>query len=371
MKRHCLYQILEYVFAQSSRKSTRKLLHYSLLLYSSKVHVWCTFENKNDKIRNISQFSRCQKFEFATSFRKLFEFAIFFVKFVFENVFVSLTWFCMLLESHRNDLKNHYDRDLRIQQIRIERLQKSLQSRHQTDDCFHLKSTIASIFFSMIFLIVWTSHSFCKIFAAKTTIDNDVSLIAFVEISMILWSEISCELFRFERWFSCERFNQIKLLRNECFQKHCKNTFRRRLKTWLFRQLLCFFMRNSDNSLAWNQKIKSIETFVLVTCTASKNRMFRSHLHVFRIRKDEKAFLLSRLHVVKKNETEKSILRFMKCMIILIEYIITYKFKLFVRNLLCKRISETKQNDVFNSLLQRRVTIIFCFKRNLLHVAIM
>ena len=41
------------------------------------------------------------------SLRRLFECAIIFMKFVFENVFVSLIWFCVLLESYRNDLKSH------------------------------------------------------------------------------------------------------------------------------------------------------------------------------------------------------------------------------------------------------------------------
>ena len=66
MKRYCLYQILEYVFAQSSRRSTRELLHLFNIIVFNEHHVWCATINRNE-IVNIARHSLLE-FEFATFF---------------------------------------------------------------------------------------------------------------------------------------------------------------------------------------------------------------------------------------------------------------------------------------------------------------
>ena len=134
-----------------------------------------------------------------------------------------------LLESHRNDLKNHYDRDFRIWQIRIDR--NVCKNRRKTSNWRLLLNFLFQKFFSFV---------------------------VFAEISMILWSEFFVNLLRcFEHRFSRERFNRIELLQNRCFQKHFMNTFCRRWKAWSFFDN-CFFMKyclcfniKSRNQIYW------------------------------------------------------------------------------------------------------------------------
>ena len=87
---------------------------------------------KNEIIR-IRSFSRCQKFDFAISLRKSFEHEI--LLFVWFEAHSS-TSYLLLVWSHRDDLKNHYRRDFRIWQIRIDRNVCKNRRKHIALRCF-------------------------------------------------------------------------------------------------------------------------------------------------------------------------------------------------------------------------------------------
>ena len=148
--RHINY-VFEYIFAQSFRRSIRKSLHYSILMsfiywWSRLMHIFEQKRNhsntksfsieifsknvifKKNEIIRTRNFSRCQKFEFAISFwfeihsnTKLFSLLKSRIRnfFLIWNLFEHEIFACRLnyrifIWSHRNDLKNHYNRDFRI-----------------------------------------------------------------------------------------------------------------------------------------------------------------------------------------------------------------------------------------------------------------
>ena len=75
-------------------------------------HVWCTTESRNEIIRTRS-LSHCQKSEFATPLLTWSSSE--------HELLASRLDFCIPAWPHRNDLEDHYSRDLRIWQTRVDR----------------------------------------------------------------------------------------------------------------------------------------------------------------------------------------------------------------------------------------------------------
>ena len=216
------------------------------------------------------------------------------------------------------NLKNHYNRDFRIWQIRIDRTFAKIVAiitsnwrlfSSQTDNYFRFFlndffDRLNKSFVLQNFRCRNDNRWRCCVYRVCWNFDDNV----IANFSWTRWIVEIILLIDSRRRFSYERFSRIELFQNKCFQKHFKCTFRRRLEIWLFRQL--FY----DSRSVWFS----------------------------------------------------------------IEYIITYNFKRFVKNLLCKQISETKTKRCIQRFIIRFNIIsclyfvvywnLFCVMRCSLHV---
>ena len=88
-------------------------------------HVWCTTESRNEIIRTRS-LSHCQESEFATPLLTWSS--------PEHGLLASRLGFCIPAWPYRNDLEDHYSRDLRIWQTRVDRV-VCRDRRKYKDDC--------------------------------------------------------------------------------------------------------------------------------------------------------------------------------------------------------------------------------------------
>ena len=112
-------------------------------------------------------------------------------------------------------------------------------------------------------IILFLSNRLNKLFALQNfCCRNDnrwrCCVIVFVEISIITWSKVFCELLLIsKRRHSRERFSRIELLQNTCFQKSVSSM----IENLIVSTFILFFVWNFVNSLTWNQEIKFIKIF--------------------------------------------------------------------------------------------------------------
>ena len=190
----------------------------------SLIEVFCASYNFSLKItRRIHNFlfdlkltrTRDTCFSFVEVFRKIYNF--FLMKIIRRIHNLSVDWTsAFLLQSHRNDLKNHYDRDFRIWQTRIDRVVCR-------DRCTYAVSLSVTPFY----------------------IESSV---VFAEISMycdqsFLWICHIAEIILTRNKIYCFVLN-VDLHANDLVESNCcrinalRSALRRHLKAWLFWHLL-------------------------------------------------------------------------------------------------------------------------------------
>ena len=235
-------------------------------------------------------------------------------------------------------MKNHYSRDFRIWQTRIDR--NVCKNRRKTSDWRLLLNFFSQWFFSIESCLLRFRWYYNQNFLWTCRIVNVI----------FARNKIYC-------FVLSDDFHANDLVESNCCKIDVfKNTFRRRLKNWL--SFDNCFSWNTACALAWNQEIKSIDVFCeLVTLYNLKNFENIFWCNSFRIairfvasahssRKRRNYFCFRVCTFWKKTSMNDNSWNVW----FLSEYIITYKFRRFVKNLSCKRISETKSEMMYSTI---------------------
>ena len=155
-------------------------------------------------------------------------------------------------------------------------------------------------------------------------------------------------LFVSRRWFSHERFSRIELLQNKCFQKYVSSTF----ESLIVSTIVLFFVWNSVNFLALKSKNQIYWSFLCLQFV--RFHEFRTHCSLSIIICIAIHFVAS-AHSLRRRRSYfcfrvRTFIEKTNYVIVLFEFTITYSFKRFVRDLLCRRISETKNKTMYSTV---------------------